>query len=183
MLLECRSWCFQSSDQPLGLTSLDLTSCRPQIPNIRRFIYHRAFIDDAAFFSLNSTLQNPAAILADLASMLLSNLTSSSPACSVLLSMKVSVIPDTRLANGAYTTDSRCGSCPEPVPYPKGEVQEVTALPLLLEAFVQGASVHETQDLSKRTRKAELNFLANVFANMIVVCGVSSDLDVVLNPP
>ncbi|KAF9054634.1 hypothetical protein BJ165DRAFT_1600769 [Panaeolus papilionaceus] len=115
-----------------------------------------------------SYIINPAAILADLASMLLSNLTSSSPACSVLLSMKVSVIPDTRLANGVYTTDSRCGSCPEPVPYPKGEAQEVMALPLLLEAFVQGASVHETQDLSKRTRKAELNFLANVFANMIV---------------
>ncbi|PPQ70659.1 hypothetical protein CVT24_000667 [Panaeolus cyanescens] len=115
-----------------------------------------------------SYIINPHAILADLASMLLSNLTSSSPACSVLLSMKVSVIPDTRLANGVYTTDSRCGSCPEPVPYPKGETQEVMALPLLLDAFVQGASVHETEDLSKRTRKAELNFLANVFANMIV---------------
>ena len=101
--------------------------------------------------------------------MLLSNLTASSAACSTLLSIKVSVIPDSRLSNSLYTTDSRCGSCPAPVPYPTGESRELQALPLLIDAFVQGSQVVESGDLSKRTRKAELNFLASVFANLTVV--------------
>jgi Domain of unknown function (DUF383) len=102
--------------------------------------------------------------------MLLSNLTASSAACSTLLSIKVSVIPESRLSNSLYTTDSRCGSCPAPVPYPSGESREVQALPLLVDAFVQGSQVVESGDLSKRSRKAELHFLASVFANMTVVC-------------
>jgi hypothetical protein len=53
------------------------------------------------------------------------------------------------------------------VPYPSGEVKEVAALPLLIDAFVEGAQL--TEDLSKRTRKAELHFLSNVFANMTTV--------------
>ena len=101
--------------------------------------------------------------------MLLSNLTASSVACSTLLSIKVLVIPDSRLSNFLYTTDSRCGSCPAPVPYPVGESKEVLALPLLVDAFVQGSQVVESGDLSKRTRKAELHFLASVFANLTVV--------------
>jgi hypothetical protein len=36
-----------------------------------------------------------------------------------------------------------------------------------LDAFVEGAQVVE--DLSKRTRKGELHFLASVFANMTAV--------------
>jgi len=99
--------------------------------------------------------------------MLLSNLTASSPACSVLLSLKISVIPDSRLSNSFYPVESRCGSCPAPVPYPSAEPIEMAALPLLIDAFVDGAQMAE--DLSKRTRKAELHFLASVFANMTVV--------------
>ena len=101
--------------------------------------------------------------------MLLSNLTASSSACSTLLSIKVSVIPDSRLSNSLYTTDSRCGSCPAPVPYPTGESREVRALPLLVDGFVQGSQVVESGDISKRSRKAELHFLASVFANLTVV--------------
>jgi hypothetical protein len=101
--------------------------------------------------------------------MLLSNLTASSAACSTLLSIKVSVIPDSRLSNSLYTTDSRCGSCPAPVPYPTGESKKLQALPLLVDAFVQGSQVVESGDLSKRSRKAELHFLASVFANLTVV--------------
>ena len=101
--------------------------------------------------------------------MLLSNLTASSAACSTLLSIKVSVIPDSRLSNSLYTIYSRCGSCPAPVPYPTGETREILALPLLVDAFVQGSQVVESGDLSKRTRKAELHFLASVFANLTVV--------------
>ena len=56
------------------------------------------------------------------------------------------------------------------MPYPTGESREVQALPLLVDAFVQGSQVVESGDLSKRSRKAELHFLASVFANMTVVC-------------
>lgn len=99
--------------------------------------------------------------------MLLSNLTAAAPACAALLKMKINVIPDDRLSNKAYPTESRCGSCPEPVPYPKAEPKQVLALPLLLDAFVEGAQV--VDDLSKRTRKGELHFMASVFANMTAV--------------
>ena len=100
--------------------------------------------------------------------MLLSNLTATATPCSILLSMKITVIHDTRMSNSFYTVDSRCGSCPAVVPYPSGVSQEVPALPLLIEAFAEGAQL--TQDLSKRTRKAGLHFLANVFANMTMAC-------------
>ncbi|KAG6828550.1 hypothetical protein H0H92_007574 [Tricholoma furcatifolium] len=100
-------------------------------------------------------------ILADLASMLLSNLTSSSSACSALLSLKVSIIPGTE----PYATQSRCGTSAPPDPYPPGEARDVLALPLLLEAF---ASVQAESDPSKRTRKGDLHFLASVFANISV---------------
>ncbi|KAF9449402.1 DUF383-domain-containing protein, partial [Macrolepiota fuliginosa MF-IS2] len=117
---------------------------------------------------LVSYIINPHSILADLASMLLSNLTASSAACSILLSLKVSVIPDSRLPNGVLTVDSRSASCPAPVPYPSGELRQVPALPLLVDAFVQGATIGDITDLSKRQRKGELHFLANVFANITI---------------
>lgn len=101
--------------------------------------------------------------------MLLSNLTAATPACSTLLTLKVKVIPDSRLSNGVYPIESRCGSCPAPVPYPSAESRDVPALPLLINAFVEGAQVVESGDLSKRTRKANLHFLASVFANMTAV--------------
>ncbi|KAF8993804.1 hypothetical protein BDQ17DRAFT_1367936 [Cyathus striatus] len=114
-----------------------------------------------------SYIINPHSILADLASMLLSNLTASSSACSAMLKLKIPVIPDKRLSNGLFPVDSRSGSCPSPVPYPQAEAKEVLALPLLVDAFVEGAQMDEG-DLSKRTRKGSLNFLASVFANVTV---------------
>ncbi|KAF5332251.1 hypothetical protein D9611_008206 [Ephemerocybe angulata] len=123
-------------------------------------------LSDPAFLNfIVSYIINPQSICADLAAMLLSNLTASSPACAVLLKMKIKVI----LHNGSlYPVDSRCGSCGAPVPYPTGEEKEVPALPLLVEAFVQGATMGDITELSKRPRKGELNFLASVFANMSV---------------
>ncbi|GLB43293.1 putative protein with domain of unknown function (DUF383) [Lyophyllum shimeji] len=111
-----------------------------------------------------SYIIHPQSILADLASMLLSNLTSSSAACSAVLSLKVPIIPDPSLPGQYYATQSRCGTSPAPDPYPTGEAREVLALPLLLNAFatVQAA----TEDPSKRIRKGELHFLASVFANL-----------------
>lgn len=118
---------------------------------------------------LIDSFQNPQSILADLASMLLSNLTASSLACSVVLSLKISIIPVPILPNSFHATQSRCGTSLAPDPYPSGESREVLALPLLLEAFAQGAQPNESGDLSKRTRKGELHFLASVFANISVV--------------
>ncbi|KAK0203110.1 hypothetical protein DFS33DRAFT_1374967 [Desarmillaria ectypa] len=113
-----------------------------------------------------SYIINPDAILADLASMLLSNLTASSGACSMIISMNVNVILDPKVKNSFYPTQSRSGSCPAPVPYPSGKTSDVLALPLLLDAFVQGAQLKQTDDPSKHLRKSELHFLASVFANI-----------------
>ena len=42
-------------------------------------------------------------------------------------------------------------------------------MPLLVDAFVQGAVVDENQKLDERKRKGELHFLASVFANITTV--------------
>ncbi|KAF9266715.1 DUF383-domain-containing protein [Marasmius fiardii PR-910] len=115
---------------------------------------------------LVSYIINPQSICAELAAMLLSNLSASSSACATLLSMKVAIIANEKVQNGFFATQSRSGSCTAPVPYPTGEEQEILALPLLLDAFVQGAQVDEIQDLSKRARKGSLHFLASIFGNL-----------------
>lgn len=110
--------------------------------------------------------------------MLLSNLTVSSSACSALLSLKVEVIPDTPAPGQYYSTQSRSGSCPAPVPYPEGETKEVSAIPLLVDAFVDATKVGAGNDDTAKVgvsgtspvkRKGELHFLASVFANLTVV--------------
>ncbi|KAF5342993.1 hypothetical protein D9758_013685 [Tetrapyrgos nigripes] len=125
-------------------------------------------LSEPSFLSfLVSYIINPQSILADLASMLLSNLTASSAACSTVLSMKVPIIVNPRFPNGFYATQSRSGTCAAPVPYPSGDEVQVAALPLLLDAFVQGAElINESEDLSKRSRKGNLHFMASVFANL-----------------
>ncbi|KAH9893547.1 DUF383-domain-containing protein [Cubamyces lactineus] len=116
-----------------------------------------------------SYVLNPQAILADLASMLLSNLSAASSVCTALLSLKVPILPDDRSPMKWFPVDSRCGTCPAPVPYPSGEPKEVLALPLLIDAFVKAAPGVENQDLAKRTHKGELHFLSSVFANLSTV--------------
>ncbi|KAK0444825.1 hypothetical protein EV421DRAFT_2034839 [Armillaria borealis] len=124
-------------------------------------------LSDSNFLNfIVSYIINPDAILADLASMLLSNLTASSGACSMIISMNVNVISDPKVKNSFYPTQSRSGSCPAPVPYPSGKASDVLALPLLLDAFVQGSQLKQTEDPSKHLRKSELHFLASVFANV-----------------
>lgn len=114
-------------------------------------------------------MQNPNSILADLASMILSNITSTASTATSLLTLKVSVLPDPKSSVGYYPTQSRAGSCAAPVPYPEGEPQDVPALPLLLDAFIQGAGVDDENDPDKRPRKANLHFLSSVFANISIV--------------
>ncbi|KAL1748159.1 hypothetical protein HDZ31DRAFT_79862 [Schizophyllum fasciatum] len=112
------------------------------------------------------------ATLADLGAMLLSNLTAGAAACSALTTLEIPVLPDSSAPKGAppsaalFPVDARCGSCPAPVPYPQGEPRSVRALPLLLDAFVQGAQLSDTDDPEKRPRKSALHFLASVFANL-----------------
>ena len=101
--------------------------------------------------------------------MLLSNVTASSTACSVLLNLKVPVLPDSKSPMKVFPVDSRSGTCPAPVPYPQGEPKEVLALPLLVDAFVKAARVTDDQDLDKGPFKADLHFLASVFANTSTV--------------
>ena len=109
-------------------------------------------------------MQSPQAVLADLASMLLSNISFSPVTCTALTSVTIQVVPEPKLASQCFPVQSRCGSCPAPVPYPSNEALDVPALPLLIDAFVQGAQIEE--DLSKRVRKGKLHFLASVFANL-----------------
>ncbi|KAI0695330.1 hypothetical protein C8T65DRAFT_46549 [Cerioporus squamosus] len=115
---------------------------------------------------LVSYILNPQSILADLGSMLLSNVTASSSACSVLLNLKIAVLPDPKSPTKVFPVDSRSGTCPAPVPYPEGEPKEVLALPLLVDAFVKAARVTDEKDISKRPFKGDLHFLASVFANI-----------------
>ena len=101
--------------------------------------------------------------------MILSNITSTASTATSLLTLKVSVLPNPASSVGYYPTQSRSGSCAAPVPYPAGEPQDVLALPLLLNAFIQGASVDDEDDPDKRLRKANLHFLSSVFANISIV--------------
>lgn len=101
--------------------------------------------------------------------MLLSNLSATASVCVALLSLKVSLLPDPNSPIKWFPVDSRCGTCPAPVPYPSAEPKEVPALPLLIDAFVRAAPGVEIADRAKRAYRGELHFLASVFANMSTV--------------
>lgn len=105
--------------------------------------------------------------------MLLSNLTASASTCNTLINMNVSILPDPKSSTLYFPVQSRSGTCPAPVPYPSGEPREVLALPLLVDAFVQGAAGAEIEDKDKRPRKSELHFLSSVFANLSTVSSPS----------
>jgi hypothetical protein len=80
--------------------------------------------------------------------------------------MKVPIIVDASVPGSFYSTQSRSETCPIP---PAGKSQDLLALPLLVDAFVEGALVDEQQDMGKRKRKGQLHFLATVFANLSTV--------------
>lgn len=102
--------------------------------------------------------------------MLLSNLTSSSSACAALLSLQIQVVPLTSTTSpiSYHPIQSRSGTCSVPVPCPSIDPQQVHALPLLVEAFVQGASP-DSNPKSERIRKGNLHFLSSVFGNISAV--------------
>ena len=110
--------------------------------------------------------QNPQATLADIAVMLLSNLSVSATVTSALVSMKISIIIDRTDPDAFYPVQSRSGTSPSP---PSGDPRDVLAMPLLVDAFVQSALIDENQTLDERKRKGELHFLASIFANITTV--------------
>lgn len=98
--------------------------------------------------------------------MLLSNMTSSAAVCSGLLDLKIPILKGTD-GKSFYPPVSRCPTSPLPENLPGKAVEvEEHALPLLLEAFVQGAT--RTSD-GQDSRKAPLHFLSSVFANLSTV--------------
>ncbi|PAV19997.1 hypothetical protein PNOK_0493100 [Pyrrhoderma noxium] len=124
-----------------------------------------ASLSESSFLSfLVSYILNPPSICADLACMLLSNITSQPSTCAALISLKISVIPVPSASPPFYPPDAHSGTTIVPSPYPSGKLKKTLALPLLIQAFVQGANVDEP--LEKRPRKANLHFLSSVFANI-----------------
>lgn len=102
--------------------------------------------------------------------MVLSNLTSSSQTCVALLSLQIQVVPlaSTTASISYYPIQSRAATCPAPVPHPSIEPLQVHALPLLVQAFVEGVSPGSGLS-SERIRKGYLHFLSSVFANISAV--------------
>lgn len=83
--------------------------------------------------------------------------------------MKIPILPDPKSLTKYFPTQSRSATTLAPVPYPSENPRDILALPLLIDAFVQGASVDDEEDPDKKLRKANLHFLSSVFANLTVV--------------
>ncbi|KAJ6568368.1 hypothetical protein DFH09DRAFT_1080741 [Mycena vulgaris] len=133
-----------------------------------------ATLSEPAFLAfIVSYIVNPQSVLADLAAMLLSNLTASSAACATVLSLDIDIIPEPTFPNSFYPPQSRCATCVAPAPYPPSNARATPALPLLIDAFVQGAETDESADASARLRKGNVHFLASVFANLSTASQIS----------
>ncbi|KZP01678.1 DUF383-domain-containing protein [Calocera viscosa TUFC12733] len=117
---------------------------------------------------LVSYILNPTAVLADLASMLLSNITVNPTACSTLVTMKIPVVPLPKETLPFYPTASRSATSSAPPTYRYTEESHIAALPLLVDAFIDGARV-QVEGHSSEKRKGELHFLSSVFANISAI--------------
>ena len=161
-----RPRCLQRTGQLIGLAGYDFGTVGYQFSPISRVLYSclSHFIVFAERLIIVS--QDPQAAHADLAAMLLSNLSTSASVISILLSMKIPIITDRKDSRVFYPTKSRSGTSPFP---PSGDSRDISAMPLLVDAFVRSALVDETQKLGEINRKGELHFLANVFANVTAV--------------
>ncbi|KAJ3824661.1 cytoplasmic protein [Lentinula raphanica] len=117
---------------------------------------------------------NPESTLADLAAMLLSNLSGAPEMCVRLVRMRMKVkVQAGENSNIFFVPEGTCGTSPAPmrpsgssqssVTEPETETEtERAALPLLLYAFSQGAA-------APKTRKSSVDFLAGAFANIASV--------------
>ncbi|KZT53005.1 DUF383-domain-containing protein [Calocera cornea HHB12733] len=125
-------------------------------------------IDSQFLTFLVSYILNPTAVLADLASMLLGNITVSPTACSTLVTLKIPVVPLPKEKPPYYPTASRSATSSAPSTYRYTDETQVAALPLLLDAFIDGARVPVAGDDTEK-RKGDLHFLASVFANISAI--------------
>ena len=112
--------------------------------------------------------KHPASILADLAAMILSNLSAHPNVPKTLLSLFIPILPSPSSFPPYYAPASRCPTSPSPDPFPNEEVTyTVSALSLLVDAFSRVES--EGIKMEDRKRKGELHFLSSVFANISAV--------------
>jgi len=127
------------------------------------------YLTDVQFLTfLVSYVLNPTAVLADLACMLLGNITVNPTACSTLVTLKIPVVPLPKETPPFYPTASRSATSTAPASYRYTEENHVAALPLLVDAFIDGARV-QTADESTEKRKGDLHFLSSVFANISAI--------------
>ncbi|KZV91485.1 DUF383-domain-containing protein [Exidia glandulosa HHB12029] len=111
---------------------------------------------------LCSYIIHPSSVLADLAAMVLSNLSAFPKPCATLLTLEIPIVHDDALKPPYYAPYSRSGTSIAPDTLASLETVNTRALPLLLDAFVDAAKVEGAE----RTRKGDLHFLASVFANL-----------------
>ncbi|CAE6508764.1 unnamed protein product [Rhizoctonia solani] len=105
-------------------------------------------------------LKNPGSLLADLATMVLSNMTVNPNVIQTLLSLKIQLEND-------YPVASRASTAPVPTSIGQTQAREESAILLLVDAFVDAATI-PGESKEQRKRKGDLHFLASVFANVTV---------------
>ncbi|KDQ19193.1 hypothetical protein BOTBODRAFT_28681 [Botryobasidium botryosum FD-172 SS1] len=108
---------------------------------------------------------HPASVLADLAAMILSNLSAHPNVPKAILSLVIPILASPSSLPPYYAPASRCPTSPPPEPYPDTDVTySVSALSLLVDAFSRVEP--DGTKLDQRKRKGELHFLSSVFANI-----------------
>ncbi|CAE6349961.1 unnamed protein product [Rhizoctonia solani] len=119
------------------------------------------FLGEPKFLEfLVAYILNPGSLLADLATMVLSNMTVNHNVIQTLLSLKI------QLENG-HPVASRASTAPVPSSTGSVQTREESAIILLVDAFVDAATV-PGESKEEKKRKGDLHFLASVFANITV---------------
>ena len=101
--------------------------------------------------------------------MLLSNLTAFPAPCNILSELSVPIILHSSIPGGYYTSASRSGTSLKPNVPPGVKETSISALPLLLHAFVDVVSAIGGKDNKGGLWKGNLHFLASVFSNITTV--------------
>ncbi|QRV74194.1 FAM203 family protein [Ceratobasidium sp. AG-Ba] len=119
------------------------------------------YLSDPQFLEfIIAYILHPQALLADLACMTLSNITVNPTAIQTILSLKIRL-------EGDHPIASRSATAPGPPSDPMAIAREEDAIPLLVDAFIDAASV-PGEGKGQKKRKGDLHFLASVFANVTV---------------
>jgi hypothetical protein len=149
------------SDEPLLVTFLTER-------NFLAFLLSYIIVSSTMLFfsDLADGMKDPRSICADLACMILANLSGATgPLAPILASLTIPVAPGANSEDGLLATLARCGSCVAPSPRLNVKARDVLAIPILVDAFVDGARPREVGS----GRKGSLHFLSSVFANISAV--------------